>query len=154
MVSAPGWRSTPSGTRAYAVDYTGDTLSTIDTDPASPTFGQELSRVAMPVHADADFWRDETPWQVTVRQDRAFVVVIGFPGKVVSFDISTDNPVVTNVDPVGNFSYELDAWTLPSSKDECMKNDWKNFRFFKNQGDCMSFVSTKTKNAPTLLPPR
>ena len=143
-----------SGTRAYAVDYTADTLSTIDTDPASATFTQELSRVAMPVRADADFWQDEAPWQVTVRQDRAFVVVIGFPGKVVSFDISTDYPVVTNVDPVGNFSYELDAWTLPSSADECMKNAWKNFRFFRSQGDCVGFVATNTKNAPALLSPR
>jgi YVTN family beta-propeller protein len=143
-----------AGTRAYTVDYTGDTLSTIDTDHASPSFGQELSRVAVPVRADADFWLDETPWQITVRQDRAFVVAIGFPGKVVSFDISTDNPVVTNVDPVGNFSYELDVWTLPSSIDECMKNAWKNFRFFKNQGDCVGFVASKTKNQPALLPPR
>jgi hypothetical protein len=40
---------------------------------------------------------------------------------------------------------------VPKSKDDCKNGGWKNFvddqgRPFKNQGDCVSFVSTKGKN--------
>jgi hypothetical protein len=36
---------------------------------------------------------------------------------------------------------------LPTSMDQCMNGDWKNFgSTFKNQGDCVSFVATGGKN--------
>jgi len=40
--------------------------------------------------------------------------------------------------------------TLPTGKDQCMNNGWKNYgTTFKNQGDCVSFIATKGKNQPT-----
>lgn len=39
---------------------------------------------------------------------------------------------------------------LPTSKDECKKNRWRNFGdTFKNQGDCVSFVVTNGQNPPS-----
>jgi hypothetical protein len=38
---------------------------------------------------------------------------------------------------------------LPTSKDQCKKGGWRTFgSVFKNQGDCVSFVATKGRNAP------
>jgi hypothetical protein len=49
-------------------------------------------------------------------------------------------------------AFKVDASTaaaLPTSKDQCMKDGWKNYgTTFKNQGDCVSFVATKGKNQP------
>jgi hypothetical protein len=37
----------------------------------------------------------------------------------------------------------------PTSTDQCKNDGWQNFGgLFKNQGDCVSFVSTKGKNSP------
>ena len=38
----------------------------------------------------------------------------------------------------------------PTNKDQCKKNGWKSFNnpAFKNQGDCVSYVSTGGKNPP------
>ena len=36
----------------------------------------------------------------------------------------------------------------PTTKDECKNGGWKTFGVFKNQGDCVSFVTTKGKNPP------
>jgi hypothetical protein len=41
---------------------------------------------------------------------------------------------------------------LPTNKDQCKKDGWKTFGVFKNQGDCVSFVTTGGKNPPALLP--
>jgi hypothetical protein len=39
---------------------------------------------------------------------------------------------------------------LPTSKRQCMGGGWKSFgSTFKNQGDCVSFVSTAGKNPPS-----
>jgi hypothetical protein len=52
-------------------------------------------------------------------------------------------------------SYTLDVsgtgifeGTLPTSKEQCMNDGWKNFPAFKNQGDCVSFVASGGKNPP------
>lgn len=37
----------------------------------------------------------------------------------------------------------------PTSKDQCKHGGWKNFPQFKNQGDCVSFVATDSKNPPS-----
>jgi hypothetical protein len=37
---------------------------------------------------------------------------------------------------------------LPTSKDECKNGGWQTFGVFKNQGDCVSFVTTGGKNPP------
>jgi hypothetical protein len=38
-----------------------------------------------------------------------------------------------------------DAPPLPTSKDQCKNGSWRNFPGFKNQGDCVSFVTTGGK---------
>jgi hypothetical protein len=38
---------------------------------------------------------------------------------------------------------------LPASKEECKNGGWRNFGVFKNQGDCVSFVSTGGRDEPT-----
>jgi hypothetical protein len=42
----------------------------------------------------------------------------------------------------------VDAPALPNSKDQCKNGGWKRYGVFKNQGDCVSFVTTKGKNRP------
>ena len=37
----------------------------------------------------------------------------------------------------------------PTSKAQCKHGGWKNFPQFKNQGDCVSFVATDSKNPPS-----
>jgi probable HAF family extracellular repeat protein len=37
----------------------------------------------------------------------------------------------------------------PTTIDQCMKGGWRNFGQFKNQGDCVSFVATGGKHAPS-----
>jgi hypothetical protein len=36
----------------------------------------------------------------------------------------------------------VDAAPLPTSKDQCKKGGWRNYPGFKNQGDCVSFVTS------------
>jgi hypothetical protein len=38
--------------------------------------------------------------------------------------------------------------SLPTNKDQCKKGGWQSFAVFKNQGDCVSYVSTHGKNPP------
>ena len=41
---------------------------------------------------------------------------------------------------------------LPTSKAQCKANGWKDYgTTFKNQGDCVSFVTTRSRNAPSGL---
>lgn len=37
---------------------------------------------------------------------------------------------------------------LPTDKEQCKNGGWQTFGVFKNQGDCVSFVSTRGKNPP------
>jgi len=37
---------------------------------------------------------------------------------------------------------------VPTSTDQCKKGGWQSYGNFKNQGDCVSFVATRGKNAP------
>jgi YVTN family beta-propeller protein len=124
-----------AGTRAYVIDFHANTLSTINTDRSSPLYLQELSRV--PVLAGPG----QNAWQVAVRQDRAIVAVMGFPGHVISFDLSTDVPVPVSVDPVGTYAYEFDIWTRPASGNACKTGGWMSFGGFKNQGNCLNFAA-------------
>jgi hypothetical protein len=36
----------------------------------------------------------------------------------------------------------------PTTTEECQNGGWRNFGNFKTQGDCVSFVAAKGKNAP------
>lgn len=37
---------------------------------------------------------------------------------------------------------------LPESKRDCKEGGWEQFRVFKNQGDCVSFIASGGRNAP------
>jgi hypothetical protein len=41
-----------------------------------------------------------------------------------------------------------DAAVFPTAKDECKNGGWEHFGVFKNQGDCVSYVSTRGTNSP------
>ena len=41
---------------------------------------------------------------------------------------------------------------LPTSIDQCKAGGWQPFGIFKNQGDCVSFISIKGKNLPSIRP--
>jgi hypothetical protein len=41
---------------------------------------------------------------------------------------------------------------LPTAKEQCQKTGWRQFGIFKNEGDCVSFITTRSRNAPALLP--
>ena len=43
--------------------------------------------------------------------------------------------------------------TLPTTTAQCLNGGWQNYKVFKNQGDCVSFVATKGKNPPAGSPP-
>jgi hypothetical protein len=36
-----------------------------------------------------------------------------------------------------------DVQPLPTSKDQCKNGGWRSYGVFKNQGDCVSFTSSK-----------
>jgi Tol biopolymer transport system component len=38
---------------------------------------------------------------------------------------------------------------VPTSKDQCKDGGWQSFGVFKNQGDCVSYVTTHGKNPPS-----
>jgi outer membrane protein assembly factor BamB len=41
-----------------------------------------------------------------------------------------------------------EASTLPTSRLACLNGGWKSYGVFKNQGDCVSYVSTRGRNPP------
>jgi hypothetical protein len=66
----------------------------------------------------------------------------------------TDCAPLTSVADVisGGDIVVVDALPQPTNKDQCKNGGWKTFRVFKNQGDCVSYVTTKGKNAPAKEP--
>jgi hypothetical protein len=46
----------------------------------------------------------------------------------------------------------VDAKPFPTTKAQCNNGGWKSYGVFKNQGQCVSFVATGGKNAPTQTP--
>jgi hypothetical protein len=38
---------------------------------------------------------------------------------------------------------------VPTSREQCKNGGWQAFGFFRNQGDCVSFVATGGKNPPS-----
>jgi hypothetical protein len=46
----------------------------------------------------------------------------------------------------------VDAAALPTSKEQCKYDSWRDFAVFKNQGDCVSFVATGGRNPPANPP--
>jgi DNA-binding beta-propeller fold protein YncE len=133
-----------AGTRAYTVDVETNDFITIDTDPRSRSFLQELSRVRIAAPAGTSLWH------VTVRKSYAYIVALAWnaPAAVIALNISKDVAVVVNTVSVGNFAYEMDTWSYPTSKKECDGDGWKRFGMFEKRGDCISSTVEHNSTSP------
>ncbi len=111
----------------------GGAYNTFDADPAGPG--------ACGTAPDADGWRTVTGTVSGITNGTA-----GHTG------IVNDNPADPGTIQVRNLIIAGTPVPLgvdsPTSADQCKKDGWKSYGVFKNQGDCVSFVSTKGKNQP------
>ncbi len=129
------------GTRAYTVDSETNDFVTINTSPKSKSYLQQVSRVRLSTPAGTNLW------QLAVHKSYAYVAALawGAPGTVVVLDISKDATVVTATQQVGDFAYELDIWSYPTSKAQCDGDGWTRFGLFDNRGGCISSVVNHSK---------
>ena len=74
-------------------------------------------------------------------------VVVGAPGED-SNATGVNGNQMNNAAGNAGAAYVFAA--LPTLQDQCKNGGWKTFGIFKNQGDCVSFVSTIGKNPPDL----
>ena len=75
-------------------------------------------------------------------------------GTIQSVDIVLDvqgSADLTNITFNGTAEVPTPVSTGPTTKAQCKKGGWKTFTSpkFKNQGDCVSFVATHGRNAPS-----
>lgn len=66
---------------------------------------------------------------------------------------ATDTPTPTRTStptatPTWTHTPTVTPTPFPTSADECKDGGWQTFGYFKNQGDCVSFVATKGRNGP------
>lgn len=89
----------------------------------------------------------DTSWEQFYTNYQAALHPLGVPVQTLLFRISS----AATSDVAGNGFYIDNVETgfgllalIPESKDQCMKNGWKDFNypFFKNQGDCVSYVQS------------
>jgi hypothetical protein len=77
---------------------------------------------------------------------------------VSNFTLEDSDPVIDRVgtcaaspdglqDSLARFTITVEP-LLPTEQDECKNGGWEDFGVFKNQGDCVSSVSTGGKNLP------
>ncbi|MBI2187284.1 MAG: Ig-like domain-containing protein [Acidobacteria bacterium] len=64
----------------------------------------------------------------------------------------TDNDSTRDVAEPSDAATKIWFVPLPTSADQCKNGGWQAFGVFKNQGDCVSFVATAGRNAPSQLP--
>ncbi len=76
----------------------------------------------------------------------AFIVVDGSWSVAASGGDSEQTVLVDNI-TVNNVVTTFEP-NVPTSKDQCKKDGWKDYDVFKNQGDCVSYVATGGKNLP------
>jgi hypothetical protein len=85
-----------------------------------------------------------------------FAVAISGDTLVVGADLEASNATGVNGNQADNSKPEAGAVyvfaVFPTLQDQCKNGGWKTFGIFKNQGDCVSFVSTGGKNPPANLP--
>ena len=73
------------------------------------------------------------------------------PASGSTFPIGTTKVTCKATDKAGNETTKaFDVVVrVPTSKEQCKNSGWRNYgTLFKNQGDCVSFVATRGKNAP------
>ena len=77
---------------------------------------------------------------------------VPFPtGTIQSIDVLIDVQGVADLSNIMvNGQLQVPAPSTPTTKDQCKNGGWKTFTnpAFKNQGDCVSFVATHSKNPP------
>jgi hypothetical protein len=71
-------------------------------------------------------------------------VISGFGLAVITFSYALTASATFVVEPPSD--------VLPTTLEECKQDGWEAYLIFKNQGDCVSFLSTDGKNEPALLP--
>jgi hypothetical protein len=82
--------------------------------------------------------------------DVSFPAILG-PTYAVTIRVTNDVPGGSGSHTLayaGNFAHSIELAFFPTTKKQCKKGGWRNFGFFKNQGDCVSFVATRGKNQP------
>jgi hypothetical protein len=79
-------------------------------------------------------------------------VTLNGTGTVSSATFMSGTGSQSNIDgyPNPNVDWSATGTATPSvtTKDQCKNNGWKTFGVFKNQGDCVSYVSTGGRNLP------
>src|SRR5215471_4170055 len=70
-------------------------------------------------------------------------------GDIVSVSVLIDVEGTADLSDI-TVNGQLQVPAMPMTKDDCKNGGWQTFasRAFKNQGDCVSWVATKGKNAP------
>ena len=64
----------------------------------------------------------------------------------------TDNDNVQDVSEPDGAAGKTWFVPLPEAQEQCKNGGWQTFGVFKNQGDCVSFLSTEGRNPPFNLP--
>jgi hypothetical protein len=136
------WTATdPSGNFAHAVQ----TITVVDTTPPTINCPANIALTAYghPVTATYEATATDTGGPTTIGYSTP-------PGS--SFGVGTSTVTATATDRVGNTagcSFTITVrQAYPSTTTECKTNGWTTFGIFKNQGDCVSYVSTDGKNRP------
>jgi DNA-binding beta-propeller fold protein YncE len=139
---------TPDGRNAYTVDLRANSVAQYGIDPLTGRLSPlDPPAVSVPF---TPFGESETdPFAIAVSPDgQSAYVTDQFFDEVVQFDIGaggalsrkTPFTVPTGYDPLGIVATPPPR--VPTRKDQCQNGRWHNFRQFRNQGDCVSFVQT------------
>ena len=65
------------------------------------------------------------------------------------FSLEADAPGTTVPTIFFDETFDTSNGVLPADKDGCKNGGYRDFPQFKNQGDCVSFVTTQGKNPPS-----
>src|SRR5262245_41592716 len=130
----------PAGTRLYVVNRRAS-LSTCCNGNVS-VIDTATNGLITNVEVNAN------PFGVSVTPDNSRIYVANADAGLVSVIDAASN-TVTNTILVGDGPFAFGQFllslrqTIPTSRDQCMNDGWRSFSnpTFKNQGDCVSFVS-------------
>jgi hypothetical protein len=94
----------------------------------------------------SSLWTGPVPYTATISSPTGTTNVHG-DSTVESYTVRPSGGTGT---PDGSFyeTYDTSAPDLPTTATDCTNDGYKAYGLFKNQGDCVSFIATKGKNAP------